>query len=152
NGLDVGPRAEGATGAGDEEQPDLVVVLGLFVGGPKFGDHVRAERVEGVRAVQCDGGGVPVDVVLDGVEGVSRHPCSLHAYRPWKSGVRRCRKASRPSLKSLVRHESSRLKSSWVMDWLSDACWPKFNACLASPIATVGPQASRASSFSTVSS
>ena len=68
---DVGARAERATGAGDGDQPHLVVVLGLVVGGPEFGDHVRAERVEGFRAVQRDGGGVPVDLVFDGVERVS---------------------------------------------------------------------------------
>lgn len=149
--LDVGARAERAAGAGDDEQPHPVVVLRLVVGGPQFGDHVRAERVEGVRAVQGDGRGVPVDLVLDRVERINGHESSLripappsvgrmygwaplfvhgaHARRPGacsqrprKSGSRRCRNASRPSLKSLVRQDNSRLNNSWVSDWLSVAC------------------------------
>ena len=51
--LDVGAGAERAAGAGDDESPDVVVVLGFVVGVAQLGDHERAERVEGVGAVQA---------------------------------------------------------------------------------------------------
>ena len=65
---------------------------------------------------------------------------------PPNSGARLSRNAARPSLKSVVRQESSRLNSSCVMACSRVACWPYLMACLASPIATVGPDASRVSS------
>src|SRR5205085_5896873 len=39
---DVGAGAECAAGAGDDESPDVVVVLGVVVRGAQFGDHGRA--------------------------------------------------------------------------------------------------------------
>ena len=65
---DVGAGAERAAGAGDDEDPDVVVVLRLVVGGAQFGDHVGAQRVERVGPVQGDRGLVPVDVVVDVVK------------------------------------------------------------------------------------
>ena len=69
--LDVGAGAERPAGGGDDQHPDVVVVLGLVVGGAQLGDHVRAERVERVGPVQRDGGLVAVDLVVDGVVGLA---------------------------------------------------------------------------------
>ena len=156
---DVGARAERAARSGDDEKPDVVVVLGFVVRGAELGDHVRAERVEGVRPIQRDRGRVSGDLVADVVVRLIRHVgVSLRSaawsdcHRPWKFGGRRSRKAARPSLKSAVRQESSRLNSSCFMAWSNAECWPELMACLASPSATVGPAASRASSSSAAAS
>ena len=65
---DVGAGAESPAVAGHDQNPDVVVVLGFVICGAQFGDHVRAERVECVRAIERDRRRVPVDLVFDVVE------------------------------------------------------------------------------------
>ena len=67
NRLDVRARAEGPPSAGDDENPDVVVVFGFVVCVTQLGDHMRTERIESVRAVQGDRCFMPVHLVLDGV-------------------------------------------------------------------------------------
>ena len=85
--FDVGAGAERAAGAGDDEKPDVVVGLGFVVGVAQLGDHEGAERVEGVGPVQRDGGLVPVDLVADGVVGLSGHRWSLRRVARRSSAV-----------------------------------------------------------------
>jgi len=62
---------------GLQTQNWVFVVFGCVVSIAQLGDHEGAERVQGVGSVQGDGGLMPVDLVSDGVVGLSGHRWSL---------------------------------------------------------------------------
>ena len=66
--------------------------------------------------------------------------------------MRFSRKAARPSLKSFVRQDNSEVEQLLVHGLIQGGMLTVLMACLASPIATVGPEASRVSSSSATSS
>ena len=70
----IGPRAETAARAGDDDGPDIVVLVGGVEGVDQFLLHGAVEGVELVGPVQGDGEDLFVDLVLD---GLIRHGCFL---------------------------------------------------------------------------
>jgi hypothetical protein len=60
HGLQVGPRAEVAAGAGDDRHADLGVLVDLDPGVVHPHEHLAGQRVAGLRAVEGDGGDVAV--------------------------------------------------------------------------------------------
>jgi hypothetical protein len=69
----VGAGAEGAAGAGDDDDANVVVAIGLVEQRRELAPHPRVVGVEPVRAVERDRGDAAVDVVAGGLEGGEGH-------------------------------------------------------------------------------
>src|SRR5262249_13686474 len=53
-GAEIGPDAEGTTGAGDDHDPDLVVPRGVLDGPRDLAEHLEVERIEDAGPVETD--------------------------------------------------------------------------------------------------
>jgi hypothetical protein len=61
--VEVGARAEGSPGAGEDDCPDLVVAVALLVGPCQALCHRTGERVELLRPIQRDDGDAIADLI-----------------------------------------------------------------------------------------
>ena len=83
---EVGTGAEGTARAGDDDHADLVVVLRAADGIGPLGQHVLAERVHPLRAVQRDRRDALTDVVFDlRVIHVSPFSSAASLARAWRA-------------------------------------------------------------------